>query len=124
MILSQEDLGTRLEPRIHKENPEEIADDNDDDENDDDDHNDHALIMTKRMGSLEVRNVQMQTSILSPPRSVRIDLSLDKAPIEEFTDKYVPMNDVVTPPKMCHSGNMSGGRYFIIQQLKIQENDL
>ncbi|GKA19887.1 hypothetical protein Tco_0699802 [Tanacetum coccineum] len=103
MILSQEDLGTRLEPRIHKENPEEIADDNDDD-----DHNDHALIMTKRMGSLEVRNVQMQTSILSPPRSVRIDLSSDKAPIDEFTDKYVPMTDVPTKPTSSHQIHLQG----------------
>nr|GEY41600.1 retrovirus-related Pol polyprotein from transposon TNT 1-94 [Tanacetum cinerariifolium] len=31
---------------------------------------------------------------------------------------------VVTPPKMCRGRNMFWGRYFIIQQHKIQENDL
>ncbi|GJU30772.1 hypothetical protein Tco_1174361 [Tanacetum coccineum] len=64
MILSYEDSSTRLELRSHKENSEEIVFDddkhddakNDDDDNDDDDdHNAHALIITRRMGSSEIR---------------------------------------------------------------------
>ncbi|GJU79671.1 hypothetical protein Tco_1282036 [Tanacetum coccineum] len=59
----EEDFGTRLDPRSHKENPETIDDDEEekkddkkDDDNDDDDnndHDDHALVRNKVTGSLE-----------------------------------------------------------------------
>nr|GEV92349.1 hypothetical protein [Tanacetum cinerariifolium] len=83
----EQDSGTRLERESYKENPEIDDDDDDDDmekkddKKDDDenhDHDDHALLRTRRTGSLEKKNEKMLTPIPSPPRSPRIDLSSDK----------------------------------------------
>nr|GEZ69626.1 hypothetical protein [Tanacetum cinerariifolium] len=81
----------RIEPESYKENPKIVDDDldkkkddkkdDDDADNDDDDiddHDDHALIRTRVMGSLETRHEKMQTPIPLPPRSPRTLLSLDK----------------------------------------------
>ncbi|GJS62034.1 hypothetical protein Tco_0656818 [Tanacetum coccineum] len=93
-LKGEKDFGTRIELGSHKDKPEKIDDDdeekkddkkNDDDDNDDDDHTHHALIKTEVMGSLEIRNEKMQTPIPSHPRSLRKDLSLDKAIVEELT---------------------------------------
>ncbi|GJQ91054.1 hypothetical protein Tco_0002193 [Tanacetum coccineum] len=77
--------GTRLDPWSNKENPKEIVDD-DDDMIVNVDHDDQALIWKKNSGSLETRNEQMQTPIPIPPRSPRINLSLDREPLLELTD--------------------------------------
>nr|GEZ15501.1 reverse transcriptase domain-containing protein [Tanacetum cinerariifolium] len=42
--------------------------------------------------------------------------------VDIFAKKVV--TPAVTPPKMCRSGNMYRGRYFTIQQHKLQESDL
>nr|GEY39414.1 hypothetical protein [Tanacetum cinerariifolium] len=70
-------------------------DDSDDDDNDDDDdYADHSLIRTQKTGSLKIMTEKMQTPIPSPPISIRIDLSSDKAITEESTVSNTPMSDV------------------------------
>ncbi|GJW84197.1 hypothetical protein Tco_0157342 [Tanacetum coccineum] len=95
----EEDSGTRIEPGSHKGNPEIVDDDddvnekkdddddndNDDDDDENDDHDDHALVRNKKTGSLEDKTEKMQTTIPSPPRSLRKDLSSDKAIVKELT---------------------------------------
>nr|GEV39363.1 hypothetical protein [Tanacetum cinerariifolium] len=68
-------------------------DDDEDNDDDDDDHNAQSLIRTQRTGSSEIKTEQMQTPILSPPRSIRTDLSSDKAIIEELTLVISATND-------------------------------
>ncbi|GJT56594.1 hypothetical protein Tco_0991648 [Tanacetum coccineum] len=66
-----DDSKDRLEPGSHKDNPE----------HDDDDDNDEEKVDEKErdeMGSLETRIEEMQTTIPTPPRSLRTILSLDK----------------------------------------------
>ncbi|GKC35647.1 hypothetical protein Tco_1048031 [Tanacetum coccineum] len=75
--INQEDPNTRLEPKSHKESLKEKNDD-DDDDNDDDQHNFDALIRKKKKGSLEIKEEEKQTSIPTPPRSPRTNLSSDK----------------------------------------------
>nr|GEX11957.1 hypothetical protein [Tanacetum cinerariifolium] len=91
IFLDEEDSSDTIEPESHKDKPKEINDDDDeakddkkDDNDDDDDHDDHPLIKTRRTCSLKVRTKKMQTPILSPPRSPRKDLSLDKAITKEL----------------------------------------
>ncbi|GKE80520.1 hypothetical protein Tco_1550520 [Tanacetum coccineum] len=96
VFLDEEDFGTRIEPRSHKENSEEVDDDDkeetkddkndddDDDDDDNDDHNDHALVRTQVLGSSDTRTHKTQTPIPSPTRSPRTNLSLEKAPVEEL----------------------------------------
>ncbi|GJU85311.1 hypothetical protein Tco_1292857 [Tanacetum coccineum] len=106
------DSGTRIEPESHMENLEVVDDDDvndkekqdekkddddqpkDDDvekmddaaeEKDNDDHTNHILVGTHATGSMETRNEQMQTPILTPNRSPRKDLSSDKIIFEELT---------------------------------------
>ncbi|GJX14083.1 hypothetical protein Tco_0205841 [Tanacetum coccineum] len=108
MILSDEDFGNRIEPGSHKENLEEIVDDDDKidddkhddakidedkDDDDDDDHTDHALVRNHRTSSLETRTKKMQTLISSPYRSIKTDLSLDKAIAKELIISDDPMPD-------------------------------
>ncbi|GKE08318.1 hypothetical protein Tco_1411869, partial [Tanacetum coccineum] len=93
----EEDFGTRLEPERHKKNSEEVYDDDDDmeekkddkkdddDVNDDDDHTDHASIKDQVSGCQQLRIEKMQTPFLSPPRSLKIDLSSDKDITQELT---------------------------------------
>ncbi|GJW94111.1 hypothetical protein Tco_0173783 [Tanacetum coccineum] len=94
--------GTRIEPVSHKDNSEEVDDDDetkDDEKDDDDDQDDHALIRTRKLGSLEIRTEKMQTPTSSPPRSIGKDLSSDKAidqellGIKEKVDKV--LHDIV-----------------------------
>nr|GEU78872.1 hypothetical protein [Tanacetum cinerariifolium] len=81
MVLSDEDSDDRIEPGSHKENLEEIVDD--DEKNDDDKHNDakidenkdnddnhtnHSLIKNRKIGSSKIMTEKMQT---------RISLTLD-----------------------------------------------
>nr|GEZ97799.1 hypothetical protein [Tanacetum cinerariifolium] len=76
---------------IHKENPEVIDDDEKNDDvgdKDNDDHTNHALVGTQEIGSLESK--QMQTPIPTPPRSPRINVSLDKNIVQELTDIVSP----------------------------------
>ncbi|GKC23632.1 hypothetical protein Tco_1025782, partial [Tanacetum coccineum] len=83
IFYNEEDSCNRIKPESHKENPEPADDDDDveekkDDDNDDnDDHNNHALVRNKVLGSSEDKTEKMHTSIPSPPRSPRKDLSLD-----------------------------------------------
>ncbi|GKD75715.1 hypothetical protein Tco_1333997 [Tanacetum coccineum] len=63
VLLEKEDSDDRLEPGSHKEKLENIDDDVEkkyDKKDDDDDQTDHALIITRRTGSLEIRTEKMQ----------------------------------------------------------------
>nr|GEW86835.1 mediator of RNA polymerase II transcription subunit 17 [Tanacetum cinerariifolium] len=73
------------EPKSHKENPEHIDDDDDDDKDEDKVDEDEGV----EMGSLETRTEDMQTPILTPPRSLRTILSSDKNITQELTDTGV-----------------------------------
>ncbi|GKD14532.1 hypothetical protein Tco_1198939, partial [Tanacetum coccineum] len=67
-----DDFEDRLEPRIHKDNPENVDDDDEKDaENVDDEKG-------GEMGSLETRTEEIQTPIPIPLRSLRTILSSDK----------------------------------------------
>nr|GFC19182.1 hypothetical protein [Tanacetum cinerariifolium] len=76
------------EPGSHKENPEELV--NDDDKNDDEKNDDH------------------KTLIPSPPRSIRTNLSSDKAPVKELTDTNVPMLDAPSQTTSSHHTHLKG----------------
>nr|GEV01302.1 hypothetical protein [Tanacetum cinerariifolium] len=97
LFFNEDDFDTSLEPGSHKENPKTVYDaveektddkkddDNDNDDDDDnDDHTNHTLDKTQVTGSLETRKEKMQTPILSPHRSPRTDLSLDKTLSQEL----------------------------------------
>ncbi|GJS91765.1 hypothetical protein Tco_0774401 [Tanacetum coccineum] len=110
MFNDDDDSGTRIEPRSHKENPEVVDDDEvnakekqdekkDDDakktddaaeEKENDDHTDHTLVGTHATGSMETRNKQMQTTIPTPNRSPRKDLTSDTTISEELTAPVSP----------------------------------
>nr|GEU38697.1 hypothetical protein [Tanacetum cinerariifolium] len=89
----EEDTRTRIEPESHKEHPKIVDEDDnfvekkmtDDKKDENDDHTNHVLVRSKVSGSLETRNKQMETPIPLPPRSSRIDLSLDKVLSQELT---------------------------------------
>ncbi|GJU04530.1 hypothetical protein Tco_1120960, partial [Tanacetum coccineum] len=108
-----DDSGTNIEPESHKENPEVVDDDvtkkkddkkvedevKDDDvektddaaeEKDNDDHTDHTLVRTHATDSMATRNEQIQTPILTPNRSSRKDLSLNKTIFQELTATVSP----------------------------------
>ncbi|GKD05501.1 hypothetical protein Tco_1180475, partial [Tanacetum coccineum] len=70
------DSEDRLEPGSHKENPEVVDDDNDNVREKKDD----------TMGSLEIRNEEMQTTISTPLRTPRKSLSSDKNIFQELMD--------------------------------------
>ncbi|GKB95893.1 hypothetical protein Tco_0982030 [Tanacetum coccineum] len=84
-----DDSADRLEPGSHKDNPEHVDDDDDKDEEkvDEDEGGE--------MGSLETRTEEMQTPILTPPRSPRTILSLDKNITQELTN-IVPLPTTTT----------------------------
>ncbi|GJY39644.1 hypothetical protein Tco_0426008 [Tanacetum coccineum] len=87
------------------EQVEQMVEGEDVEANDDDDmivnvdHDDQALIWKKKSGSSETRNEQMQTSIPIPPRSPRINLSLDREPLLELTD-----TQDISSEFLCKSG--------------------
>nr|GEX56242.1 hypothetical protein [Tanacetum cinerariifolium] len=95
----QDDSGTRLEHRSHKENPKTVVDDddvqekNDDkkddtDDDDNDDHSNNTLVKTQVTGSLEDMNEKMQTSIPLHPRSPRTNITVSKT--NEMIKESVP----------------------------------
>ncbi|GJV45157.1 hypothetical protein Tco_1429693 [Tanacetum coccineum] len=95
-----DDSGNRIEPGSHNEHPEIVDDDdenkkekkdNDKDDDVNDDYIDHTLDKTQEMGSLETRNEQTRTPILSPHRSPRTILSSDKTISKELTDNESPL---------------------------------
>ncbi|GJW75139.1 hypothetical protein Tco_0134509 [Tanacetum coccineum] len=110
MFNDDDDSGTRIKPRSHKENPEVVDDDEvnakekqdekkDDDakktddaaeEKENDDHTDHTLVGTHATGSMETRNGQTQTTIPTPNRSPRKDLSSNTTISEELTAPVSP----------------------------------
>ncbi|GJV80298.1 hypothetical protein Tco_1516168 [Tanacetum coccineum] len=80
---------------VIKKKDDEKKDDNtekvdDAEEKDDDDQTDHALVEPQVEGSRKTRNKQMQTSIPTPNRSHRKDLSLYKIILEELTTTISP----------------------------------
>ncbi|GJX20977.1 hypothetical protein Tco_0223654 [Tanacetum coccineum] len=109
LFLNEEyDFGTRLEPGSHKENPKIVDDDDDveekkddkkDDKNDDDDnddHTDHTLVKDQVTGSSETRKEKMQTTIPSPHRSLRTDLSSNKTISQELMANVSPTSDLTS----------------------------
>ncbi|GKB62207.1 putative reverse transcriptase domain-containing protein, partial [Tanacetum coccineum] len=88
-----DDSEDRLEPESHKENPEYVDDDDDKEKVDEEKDVD--------MGSLETRIEEMQTPIPTPPRSPRINLTLNKNITQELTD-IVPL-PTATTSKTPHS---------------------
>nr|GEX70694.1 copia protein [Tanacetum cinerariifolium] len=111
-----DDFGTKIALRSHKEKPEVVDDDDKDnkkDENDKKDNDiekaddaaekkdndgqtDHTLVKTHEMGSMETKNEQMQTPILTPTRSRRNDLSSDKTISEELTANVPPTTATIS----------------------------
>nr|GFA27486.1 hypothetical protein [Tanacetum cinerariifolium]GFA53658.1 hypothetical protein [Tanacetum cinerariifolium] len=77
-----DDSEDMIEPRIHMDNPE-VVDDDDDKEREKQD---------EEMGSLEVRNEETQTIILTPLSSPRKILSLDKKTFQELKDIVSNLN--------------------------------
>nr|GEV26546.1 hypothetical protein [Tanacetum cinerariifolium] len=88
MILSDEDSDDWIEHGSHKENSNEIVDD--------DDHTDYLLIKNQRTGSLESRYENMKTTIRLPYRSIRTDLSSNKAIAEELMGIIEKVNEALT----------------------------
>nr|GEY68022.1 hypothetical protein [Tanacetum cinerariifolium] len=117
MFNDDDDFGTRIEPKSHKENPKVVDKDevndkvnqdekkNDDaekmddaaKEKDNDDHIDHTLVGS---GSMETRNEQMQTSILTPTRYPRKDLSSNKTIFKELTETVSPTTATTSKNKI------------------------
>nr|GEV40680.1 hypothetical protein [Tanacetum cinerariifolium] len=89
-IIHDDDFETRIEPGSHKEHPEEVSDD--DDEKKEEKKDDE-------MGSLETMTEKMQTQIPTPPRSPRINLSLDKNIDPELTDTVSPLTAIPSQDK-------------------------
>ncbi|GJV89264.1 hypothetical protein Tco_1533202 [Tanacetum coccineum] len=92
-----------LKPGSHKENPKLIDDDDDvnDDEQKDKKNDD---IGTHEIGSLENRTEKRQTSIPTPPRSPRINLSSDMNIVSKLTDTVSPSTTTTSkdPQKETH----------------------
>ncbi|GKB65472.1 hypothetical protein Tco_0921658, partial [Tanacetum coccineum] len=96
MFNDDDDSGTRIELGSHKEHPKNINDDDEiekdkkDDKKDDEKANDDEK--KDETGSMETRKEKMQTSIPSPTRSPRKNLSSDKTLSRELTDAALPFN--------------------------------
>ncbi|GKF22010.1 hypothetical protein Tco_0074332, partial [Tanacetum coccineum] len=91
----------RLEPEIHKENPEYV--------DDDDDKKNIGEKKDTEMGSLEIRTEEMQTPIPTPPRSPITILSLDKNITQELTD--IVSLPTATTSKTPHSKRRIFSKY-------------
>nr|GEU93485.1 hypothetical protein [Tanacetum cinerariifolium] len=82
--------------------------------------------VVKASGQKDHSSKKQAESSKKTPRAEHDEESVKKQKIEDDTEKeelracldIVPGDDV-TPPKMCRSGNMYRGRYFIIRQHKI-----
>ncbi|GJR57405.1 hypothetical protein Tco_1499567 [Tanacetum coccineum] len=93
------DSEDRLEPGSHKENPEVVDDDDDNAREKKDD----------TMGSLEIRNEEMQTTNSTPIRSPRKSLSSDKQIFQELTDTVsIP---TTTTSKHSHVKKIISSKY-------------
>nr|GEU33297.1 hypothetical protein [Tanacetum cinerariifolium] len=99
-------------PGSHKENPKYVDDDDEEDKVDEKKDAD--------MGSLETRTEEMQTPILTPPRSLRINLSLDKNIAQESTDN-VPL-PTTTTSKTPHFKRRISSKYSHIPDDLIENN--
>nr|GEV73928.1 integrase, catalytic region, zinc finger, CCHC-type, peptidase aspartic, catalytic [Tanacetum cinerariifolium] len=88
-------------PGSHKENPKYVDDDDDEKKVDEEKDVD--------MASLETRTEDMQTPIPTPPRSHRINLSLDKNITQELIDT-VPL-PTATTSKTLHLKQRSSSKY-------------
>ncbi|GKC87765.1 hypothetical protein Tco_1148414 [Tanacetum coccineum] len=117
-----DDSGTRIEPRSHKENPKVVEDDDDvnvTEKKNDEKHNKDVEKMDDvakerdnyAMGSMETRNEQMQTLIPTPNRSPRKDLSFDKTISEELI--------VTVSPTTATSSKSKSKRGFTSNKTKI-----
>ncbi|GJV71275.1 hypothetical protein Tco_1491270 [Tanacetum coccineum] len=109
-----DDTGSKLEPRSHKEHPEHVSDDDEKEKKDEEVETEKEVVETVKetnvdytsakknkevvtekevvdmSGSQEIRKEQKQTPIPSPIRSPRNDLSLDKTILEELADTVTP----------------------------------
>nr|GEU62811.1 hypothetical protein [Tanacetum cinerariifolium] len=87
VFLDEEDFGTRLELKSHKENSEIVNGDDEEEKKDDDDNDDHdiqALVGNKVTGSLE----EFMTTIAPTPGTTSQDQSKSK-PISSKTKKLL-----------------------------------
>ncbi|GJR94164.1 hypothetical protein Tco_0266338 [Tanacetum coccineum] len=96
-----DDSEDRLEPGSHKEYQEYVDDDDDKEKVDEKTNAD--------MGSLETRTEEMQTPILTPPRSHRTILSSDKNITQELTD--IVTLPSATTSKTPHSKRRISSKY-------------
>nr|GEU89922.1 hypothetical protein [Tanacetum cinerariifolium] len=111
---NDDDTGSKLEPKSHKEHPEHVFDDDEMKKKDEEVEKEKGVveivketnvddtsakkneeIVTEKevvdmSGSQEIRNEQKQTPIPSPMRSPRNDLSSDKTILEELVDTVTP----------------------------------
>ncbi|GJY92997.1 hypothetical protein Tco_0508779 [Tanacetum coccineum] len=99
-----DNFSNRIEPGSHKEHPENIDDDDDetekekkDDKKDDDKANNDEN--KDEIGSVETRKEKTQTPILSPTRSPRTNLSLDKTLSKELTTTVSPSTATTSKDK-------------------------
>ncbi|GKE99042.1 hypothetical protein Tco_0022393, partial [Tanacetum coccineum] len=76
IVKKDDDSEDKIEPESYKDNPEVVDDDDDKEKEKKDDE----------MGSLEIRNEEMQTTIPTPLSSSRKILSSDKKTFQELTD--------------------------------------
>ncbi|GKC36241.1 hypothetical protein Tco_1048625, partial [Tanacetum coccineum] len=118
-----DDSGTRIEPRSHKENPKVVEDDDDvnvTEKKNDEKHNKDVEKMDDvakerdnyAMGSMETRNEQMQTLIPTPNRSPRKDLSFDKTISEELIVTVSPTT--ATSSKSKSKGGFTSNKTKIL----------
>ncbi|GJW31724.1 hypothetical protein Tco_0051756 [Tanacetum coccineum] len=100
MFNDDDDSGTRIEPKSHKENPKIVVDDDDETEKekkiDKDDEKENDDEKTDETCSMETRKEKMQTPIPSPTRSHRKNLSSDKTISEELTVTVSPSNAITS----------------------------
>ncbi|GJU18586.1 hypothetical protein Tco_1146552 [Tanacetum coccineum] len=96
-----DDSRNMIEPESHKEHPKFVKDDDVNEEEKTDEKKDD------KMGSLEIRSHKMQTQIPTPPRSPRINLSLDKNINQELTVTVSPSTTTSSkdPHKKRHISN-------------------
>ncbi|GJZ10521.1 hypothetical protein Tco_0545280 [Tanacetum coccineum] len=106
-----DDSGNRIEPESHKEHPKVVDDDDENKEEKKDEKKDDE------MGSLENRTEKMQTLISTPPRSPRINLSLDKNIILELTDTDMERKCVTTDEFWKVHGKVDQVLHEIVPQL-------
>nr|GEX80825.1 integrase, catalytic region, zinc finger, CCHC-type, peptidase aspartic, catalytic [Tanacetum cinerariifolium] len=95
---NDDESGDRLEPGSHKEHPKIVDDDDDKVEKRDDD-----------LGSLEIRAEETQTTIPTPPSSLRKILSSDKKVDQELTNAVVIPTTITS--KRSHSKHRISSKY-------------